>query len=65
MSAAPKKANDDSTLGQTVVQQVLGAFYKTLGAKPEFAEIAERLKNETSHSEAAVRRALFGDDGND
>ena len=65
MPATPETANDDSALGQTVVQQVLGAFYKTLGAKPEFVEIAERLKAETSHSEVAVRRALFADDGND
>ncbi len=52
---------------QSVSGQVLQAFINALAAKPGFEDIAARLKGEIidrrNTSEAALRRALFGDDG--
>jgi hypothetical protein len=56
--------SDNSTLPtETVVQQVLVAFYKKLGEKPDYKEVAERLEKETNNTEVAIRFALFGEDG--
>lgn len=57
------QANDDSKTAETVVEQVLAAFYIKLAEKSEYKEVAERLKNETNSSEAAIRLALFGEEG--
>lgn len=60
-----KDANGDEA--RSVAEGILYVFIKTLAAKPDYEEVATRMKREIidkqGRSEAALRRALFGDDG--
>jgi hypothetical protein len=52
---------------RSVAELILQAFIKALASKPDFEAVAARMKTEIidkeGRSEAALRRALFGDGG--
>ena len=61
--------NVDEISGEprSVAERVLQSFIQALAAKPDFEAVAARMKTEIidkeGRSEAALRRALFGDGG--
>ena len=46
----------------TVVQQVLEAFYRNLSVTAEYKVVAERLMKAENLNEVNIRLALFGED---
>lgn len=59
----PKKstaANDVGTGSPSVTDQIFEAFYQALEQKSEFKDIAARFRATSDHSDASLKKILFG-----
>jgi hypothetical protein len=65
VASESENVDENGDQARSVAERILQAFIKALAAEPDLEAVAARMKTEIidkeGRSEAALRRALFGD----